>query len=370
MCGPHLRGRTSADARQRHTNCTPTRYQGPLSEAGVTQRRAGPSPNQLQGSSPQLQKPLLQFPRSPHQHQRSPPRPQEPPPEHHVPLPTRHSTHPLLVPPPFRRQCTKVYTTLHPPPAGKLKQQTSPAAHVCSTTRGRLFFTDRYSKRQFLIDTGSDLCVYPRRLVPRRMERMNYGPCTANGTTIHTYGWLPLSLNFGLRRDFMWRFVVADVTRQTSDTFLDRTTLSTTSSLASSPSLRPIIRSTGRIPGRRRRAPNTPGINHRTAAEKLPNPGTTVSIYCDTSAGRSRPYVAAPPRLHVFQSVHDLSHPGTKATAKLVAQRFVWPGVRKDCRNWTRDCQPCQHSKVSRHTVTPLGNFTSYNINTRPLLRN
>jgi hypothetical protein len=78
---------------------------------------------------------------------------------------------------------------------------------------GRLFIADRYSKRQLLIDTGSDLCVYPRRLIPRRRERVDYGLCAANGTTIHTYGWLPLSINFGLRRDFTWRFVVADVTR-------------------------------------------------------------------------------------------------------------------------------------------------------------
>jgi hypothetical protein len=68
--------------------------------------------------------------------------------------------------------------------------------------------------------------------------------------------------------------------------------------------------------------------------EKLPIPGSTVSIYCDTSAGRSRPYVPGPLRLQVFQSVHNLSHPGTKATAKLVAQRFVWLGVQKDCRTW------------------------------------
>jgi hypothetical protein len=76
--------------------------------------------------------------------------------------------------------------------------------------KGRLFVTDRHSKRQFLIDTGSDLCVYPRRLIPRSRERMNYDLCAANGTTIHTYEWLPLSLNFDLRRDFTWRFVVAD----------------------------------------------------------------------------------------------------------------------------------------------------------------
>jgi hypothetical protein len=31
--------------------------------------------------------------------------------------------------------------------------------------------------------------------------------------------------------------------------------------------------------------------------EKLPIPGTMVSIYCDTSPGRSRPYVPAPLRL-------------------------------------------------------------------------
>ena len=54
--------------------------------------------------------------------------------------------------------------------------------------------------------------------------------------------------------------------------------------------------------------------------EKLPVPGTAVSIYCDTSIGTSRPYVPAPLRLQVFQSIHDLSHPGTRATAKLVAQ--------------------------------------------------
>jgi hypothetical protein len=93
----------------------------------------------------------------------------------------------------------------------KLTQQTSPAAHVCFTT-GRLFIMDRSSKRQFPVDTGSDLCVYRRRLVPRRKERVNFDLCAANGTIVHTYGWLPLSLNLGLRRDFTWRFVVANVT--------------------------------------------------------------------------------------------------------------------------------------------------------------
>jgi cleavage and polyadenylation specificity factor subunit 1 len=88
----------------------------------------------------------------------------------------------------------------------------SAAANVCTTHTGRIFIIDKTSKFRFLIDTGSDLCVFPRKLVPQRRERVNYELCAANGTTISTYGWLPLSLNLGLCRDFTWRFVVADVT--------------------------------------------------------------------------------------------------------------------------------------------------------------
>jgi hypothetical protein len=43
----------------------------------------------------------------------------------------------------------------------------------------------------------SGLCVYPRKLIPQRKTRENYDLCAANGTTIPTYGWLPLSLNLG-----------------------------------------------------------------------------------------------------------------------------------------------------------------------------
>jgi hypothetical protein len=71
---------------------------------------------------------------------------------------------------------------------------------------------DRISKRQFLIDTGSDICMHPCRLIPRRKERVKYDLCAPNGTTIATYAWLPLRLNLGLGQHVTWRFVVADVT--------------------------------------------------------------------------------------------------------------------------------------------------------------
>jgi hypothetical protein len=104
-----------------------------------------------------------------------------------------------------------VYAALLLPPAGKLKQQSLLAANACTTTTGRLFIIDRISKLRFLIDTGSDLCVFPRKLIPGRRERVNYDLFAANGSTIPTYGWIPVSLNLGLCRDFTWRFVVADV---------------------------------------------------------------------------------------------------------------------------------------------------------------
>jgi hypothetical protein len=97
------------------------------------------------------------------------------------------------------------------PPAGKLHQRTLTAANVCSTSSGRLFVTDHTSKQRYLVDTGSDLCVFPRKLLPGRRERSDYTLYAGNGTTIPTYGWTPRSLNLRLRRDFTWRFVVADV---------------------------------------------------------------------------------------------------------------------------------------------------------------
>jgi hypothetical protein len=104
-----------------------------------------------------------------------------------------------------------LFPALHLQLAGKLGLQTSTAANVCTTDTGRLFITDKTTKFRFLIDRGSDLCVFPRKLIPQRRSRVNYDLCVANGTTIPTYGWLPLSFNLGLRREFTRRFVVANV---------------------------------------------------------------------------------------------------------------------------------------------------------------
>lgn len=88
-------------------------------------------------------------------------------------------------------------------------------------------------------------------------------------------------------------------------------------------------------------------------------PTSAVPIVCDVSTGSPRPYVPEEFRKTVFQSLHDIAHPGIRATQKLVCSRYVWPSVNRDVRAWTRSCPACQRSKIQRHTKAPVSKFMS-----------
>lgn len=62
--------------------------------------------------------------------------------------------------------------------------------------------------------------------------------------------------------------------------------------------------------------------------EKREVPECRLPLYCDVSLSTIRPYVPKIHRRQVFASLHSLSHPDANASAKLVAERFVWPGIR------------------------------------------
>ena len=85
------------------------------------------------------------------------------------------------------------------------------AANICTTSSGRLFIMDQILKQQYLVDTVSDLCVFPRKLLPGRRERTDYTLYAVNGTTIPKYEWTSRSLNLGLCHHFSWRFKLVDV---------------------------------------------------------------------------------------------------------------------------------------------------------------
>lgn len=80
-------------------------------------------------------------------------------------------------------------------------------------------------------------------------------------------------------------------------------------------------------------------------------------VYCSIHEDRVKPYLPVSLRRQAFDVVHGLSHPSNRLTVKEVAQRFFWPGVRKDVARWARDCEPCQRAKVHRHNRSALGNF-------------
>ena len=91
----------------------------------------------------------------------------------------------------------------------------------------------------------------------------------------------------------------------------------------------------------------------------MPLPSSDGTILCDTSTGVPHPYVPEQFRRKVFDSLHSLSHPRIRGTQHLVTTRFVWPGINADVRQWARTCLQCQKSKVQRHTITPLGTFST-----------
>ncbi|XP_043062895.1 uncharacterized protein LOC122319557 [Drosophila yakuba] len=52
------------------------------------------------------------------------------------------------------------------------------------------------------------------------------------------------------------------------------------------------------------------------------------------------------PAENAFQALHGLAHPSGRTTAKLLKQRFVWPGINRDATLWSRQCVPCKRAKI------------------------
>eukprot|EP00794_Sanderia_malayensis_P007659 gene7659-biopygen6241 len=93
--------------------------------------------------------------------------------------------------------------------------------------------------------------------------------------------------------------------------------------------------------------------------QEVPLTSSSGTILCDISTATPCPYVPSPFRRLIFDKLHNLSHPGIRATQRLITQRYVWPSIQKDLRNWTRSCLQCQQSNIQRHTVSPIGTFAA-----------
>lgn len=86
-------------------------------------------------------------------------------------------------------------------------------------------------------------------------------------------------------------------------------------------------------------------------------PDSNTTLVCDVSGKNIRPFVPNKFRSIVLEQLHGLSHPGVRATTKLVQERFVWPNIQKTCKQFVQHCIPCQKTKIQRHTKAPVTQF-------------
>ncbi|GFT31795.1 retrovirus-related Pol polyprotein from transposon 297 [Trichonephila clavipes] len=75
----------------------------------------------------------------------------------------------------------------------------------------RLFLLDRKSGQKFLIDSGSEICVILPSPTMNKSPQSNFSLFAANNTKIPAYGMVRKEPNLGLRRPFIWTFIIADV---------------------------------------------------------------------------------------------------------------------------------------------------------------
>ena len=53
------------------------------------------------------------------------------------------------------------------------------------------------------------------------------------------------------------------------------------------------------------------------------------TVLCDVSTPSARPILPEGWRRKVFDTFHALSHPGARTTLRLISNKFIWHGLRK-----------------------------------------
>ncbi|GFS61473.1 transposon Tf2-9 polyprotein [Trichonephila clavipes] len=90
----------------------------------------------------------------------------------------------------------------------RYKEQARKCVSPCAFVQKK---TNRKSGQKFLIDSGSEICVIPPSPTMNKSPQSNFSLFAANNTKIPVYGMVRKELNLGLRRPFIWTFIIADV---------------------------------------------------------------------------------------------------------------------------------------------------------------
>lgn len=78
------------------------------------------------------------------------------------------------------------------------------------------------------------------------------------------------------------------------------------------------------------------------------------SVLCDVSLGSQWPLLLPSFCQRVFDILHGLLHPGSRATQHLISSKLVWYGLQQDITSWTWMCLACQASKLHLHHHCPV----------------
>ncbi len=76
-----------------------------------------------------------------------------------------------------------------------------------------------------------------------------------------------------------------------------------------------------------------------------------VELLGDISMGTFRPLLPLVYRTAAIRSLHEIHHPGVRATTKLVKAAFCWPKMGRDISAVAKSCLGCQLGKIHRHVT-------------------
>jgi hypothetical protein len=76
-----------------------------------------------------------------------------------------------------------------------------------------------------------------------------------------------------------------------------------------------------------------------------------VQLLGDISTGTFHPLVPAAFRAAIIRSLHNVHHPGVRATVRLVKASYCWPKMSRDIMEAACTCMGCQLGKIHRHVL-------------------
>jgi hypothetical protein len=84
-------------------------------------------------------------------------------------------------------------------------------------------------------------------------------------------------------------------------------------------------------------------------------------VFCYQWQEKNLIFVPQKLRRRIYDQLHGISHPGGRASIRIIKRTYYWPKMEQEIRDWVRKCDSCQRSKISRHTKSQLEQYPQVN---------